>query len=691
MSELATFLPSTGASSGGSSSFNTITLTTPVAAAVGEAIFVTQYGEYRTESQLKHADHVTAKASGIYPAFLATGLTNTHSQSCLDFPVVLDPDAYFSASSAAGYPLNNTYGLEVYSSRLSGGNWLVFTGFGSTPAREAASGNHYSINILSADGKTLLNSTLFGASTFNGYASARYNKVLAIIPQAGNTAKIYTTSTDYLNSGSNYVCSAIVTWTGSSVTVASLSLVSGASWLVAFEVGTMVTNPIFEHNSVTYLVAVTSQYSIAIINTSTNSVTSVSIGATKWLAGQVIHLVKAGTCLHLYSQTTGYTPTVIDLTTMLVKTSGISAFFSLQNSSLGIIVRLDANTYAFQSATGGQLWTTVRYSADGYTVTTTTTTLPGSGDVSGLFSFRGKNYVCRTATWAGASGTPNRLQGPDYAPSPLHVSELTYNAGAGTCAFSAVTDPYEYLPDLIGRLSTVLANKTGTLLLASCKYVLPLAWDAGRGSSSQGTLVLHVFDHEHYTKYAPAFIGRAVTAGTSITVLLADNVKKYSGSVSGNIYAGNIIGLPSEYAIRLEEQNTLVPEFYLMTQTSKSASPFDRSGLITADWGTGLITSIGALAQTSRQFVKGSRVVEVDVALLSTNASPLLVMLYASNGMVRKQVSPTISIASERSSSIIWRTKWRSDWPLILGLTCSGGQSSSSSSISGRVSEDFIC
>lgn len=694
MSELATFLPTTGASLGGSSSFNTITVTTPVAAAVGEAIFVTQYGEYRTESQLKHADHVTTKASGIYPPYLATGLTNSVAQSCLDFPVALDPDAYFSMSSNAGVPLNNSNGLELYSSKLSGGNWLVFTGFGNGTARESSSNNNYSVNILSPDGKTLLKSTLFGESTFNGYAgSGRYNRIIALVPQANNTVKVYSLSMDGNSTGSTFIYSAIITWSGSAVTVGSQVLINGAGWSGTYEIGPMFTNPIFEYNSITYVAIPNTAYSLVLVNTATNAISSINIGTNKWSLGQVIHLVKAGTCLHLYTQVIGGTvPTVIDLTTLAVKTSGISAFLSSSNSSSGPIIKLDATTYAFQSSTGGALWNTVRHSADGYTVTTTTTTLPGYGDVIGLFSFRGKSYIARAGQWAGSGGTPNRLQSPStFSPSPLYVSELTYNAGAATCSFSTPADTYDYLPDLIGRLTTTISSKTSVVSLSSCKYVIPLALDSGRSSSSQGTLVLHVFDYEHYTKYAPAFIGRAVTSGTSITVLLDDRVKKYSGAVEGTVYASNTIGLPSQYAIKLESQKNLIAEFYLMTQTSSAGSTFDRSGIISVENNIGIIEALGALAKTSTNFEKMSRVVEADVAMLSTPGSHILVMLYASNGRVKKQVSPTTSSSSARASSIIFRTKWISDWPMILGLTCSGGQSSSLPNIAGRISEDFIC
>lgn len=693
MSELATFLPTTGASLGGSSSFNTITVTTPVAAAVGEAIFVTQYGEYRTENQLKHADHVTTKASGIYPPYLATGLTNSVAQSCLDFPVALDPDAYFSMSSNAGVPLNNSNGLELYSSKLSGGNWLVFTGFGNGTARESNSNNNYSVNILSPDGKTLLNSTLFGASSFNGFASSgRYNRIIALVPQANNTVKVYSLSMDGAQSGTTFIYSAIITWSGSAVTVGSTVPISGAGWNGFYEIGPMFTNPIFEYNSITYVAIPNTAYSLVLVNTATNAISSISIGTNKWSSGQVIHLVKAGTCIHLYNQVTGTTPIIIDLTTLAVKTSGISAFFSAQNSSAGPIIKLDATTYAFQSNTGGALWNTVRHSADGYTVTTTTTTLPGSGDVTGLFSFRGKSYIARAGQWGGAGGTPNRLQGPSTSsPSPLYVSELTYNAGAATCSFSTPADTYDYLPDLIGRLTTTISSKTSVVSLSSCKYVIPLALDSGRSSNAQGTLVLHVFDYEHYTKYAPTFIGGAVTSGTSITVLLDDRVKKYSGAVEGTVYASNTIGLPSQYAIKLESQKNLIAEFYLMTQTSSAGSTFDRSGIISVENNIGIIEALGALAKTSTKFEKMSRVVEADVAMLSNASSQILVMLYASNGRVKKQVSPTTSSSSARASSIIFRTKWISDWPMILGLTCSGGQTGTLPNIAGRISEDFIC
>lgn len=693
MSELSIFLPQTGTGgSSGSSSFNTITVNTTTSAVAGEYIFVNEYGEYKTESQLIHDDHIVAKAASTYPAMLCTSLaTGGATGSALDFPVVLDPDAYFSTSSNPGIMLNNYSALETYSSKLSGGNWLIFTGFGNQAGRAAQSGNFYSANILSPDGKTLLNSTLFGGSSFNGYAtgSGLYNKIVAIVPQASNTAKIYTFSIDW-NSGSSYLYSSLLTWTGSAVTVSGTTYLSSiGGWPGSYELSPVITSPIFEYNSITYLAIPYSSNGLSLVNTATNATTNIVLSGTRWLGGSVVHLVKAGTSLHLLTQATSYPTTVIDLVTMTHKTTGISTALTTAQGSNGNIIRLDSTTYAFHSTMSGN-FVTVRHSSDGFTATTTSTTPLGSGDTAGAFSYRGKTYLTRTGTWGGYSGSPHRVSSSALltAPGPLYLYELNYNSAAATCTYSATLDITQCLPDLVGRMPTVIASKTGVVNLASCRYLLTLAADNGASSGATGTLSFHVFNYDHYTKYAPTLIGQALTAGTSPVVLLDSSVKKYTGAVVGTMYA-DVIGLPSEYAVRLPLQDTLTADIYHFSLTSTSASPFDRTGLVSSDNTTSAISSMGSWAKSTNRYMP-YRVIEVDLAMTASNSSPINVISYVSNGMVKKQGTGTSSTAGARTSSWVARTKWRTAWPLVLVLTTGGAQSSGSISISGRIMESFI-
>ena len=698
MAELATFLPSTTPpSSGGGGSFNTINLTVPVAATIGEAIFVDQAGAYYTESQLKAYNLVISTNQNNWPPRIAHSMSSLNDGLGGNSILPLDPDSFFSiAPVGQSQTINNEpqSGGAFYSVRLGSGFWVILGlgnrgGISSRPAQGWAA--YMVASVLSSDGSQVLSNNSFSLGNIMASQEADETSVNVRILAAyafTDSVRLITLSRN-VSTGQYYAASVIITRNTSTnvLTIGSTSLPSilwgqsnGTTTLQA-----VCVNPVFIYNTVPYYIALTSSNQVTLVNLNNNAITNISIpGVTRWNVSEtdLARAVIAGTALHIYNGNTGVPPTVINLTNMTSPSSGLPAGLTASRYVTGNIIKLDATTYAYPDGISNT-WVTVRHSADGITTATVTTSgtapwgLAFAANIGGtLVLMRGGNHV----TYYSGNNTSV-------------IGTLSYNSVAGTSSVVAATSTQETLAGLLNRMAVRVGDRTPSIDVLNIRYILPVALDMGRETNNTGTLLYQSFSPRHYTRYVPTYIGRATTAGTSITVLLHGTVQKYAGAVAGVLYSGEVIGLPSEYAVRLTSstwsgrpQTVTISGIESGTSFTETSNTIGRFLDIDGALGQASLTSIGSYLITTDRYTPNRCLVGEAVSGVTATGGKVAA-LYVTNGRFIQHWTWTSSSNSQVGSKNSCRMRWEPcPWSTLIGLTSlsmSGSNSMSSAAITG--------
>lgn len=687
MAELATFLPSTTPpSSGGGGSFNTINLTVPVAATVGEAIFVDQAGAYYTESQLKAYNLVISTNQNNRPPRIAHNMPSRNDGIGGNSILPLDPDSFFSIAPVGQWQSINNEPQDsgaFYSVRLGSGFWVIL-GLGNRGSRPAGGWSAYMVaSVLSSDGSQVLSNNSFSlgnimASQETDETSANV-RILAAYAFTDSVRLIALSRSAF--TGQYYAASVVIARNTSTnvLTIGSTALPSilwgqsnGTTFLQA-----ICANPVFIYNTIPYYIALTSSNQVTLINLNNDAITNISIpGVARWDTAQTVRAVVAGTALHLYSSGS-VPPTVINLTNMTSPSSGLPTGLTTSRFANGAIIKLDATTYAYPD---GQFntWTTVRHSADGITTATFTTSGTAPGGLAFAANVGGTTLLLRV--------TNNTTY---YAGNTTSVvGTLSYNAVAGTSSIVAATPAQETLAGLLNRMAVRVGDRTPSIDVLNIRYILPVALDMGRATNNTGVLLYQSFSPRHYTRFTPTYIGRATTAGTSITVLLHGTVQKYTGAVAGVLYSGEVIGLPSEYAVKLTSSTwssrpqtitiSGIETGTSVTETSNTIARFlDTEGPL----GQASLTSVGSYLITTDRYTPNRCVVGEAISGVTPTAEKMAV-LYVTNGRFIQHWSWTTTSSSGQASKNCYRMRWEPcPWSTLIGLTFlgSGGSDSMSS------------
>lgn len=697
MSELANFLPTIGAppSTGGGGSFNTISVNTSVAAAVGEAIFVDHTGTFFTESQLKSYNHEISLNANNYPPRVATSLIQRSFSGGGNGLLPLDPDAYYSYVPNGATP-NTVNNLNMdsfggfYSTRLGSGFWMVIGLGGSSQSRSNTTwSDTMAVSILSSDGSTHLKSTGFSLSSFGLSGMTEPNttdiKILGIYPFADSAKVIFRARDNSI--GGNLVHSIVTLTRNTSTNVVTLtSTTTGTNalrWNADYTlIPAMCVNPIFEYNSVPYFIGLTGSNEIRLLNLNTNANTTITIpDGVRWDQGEIVQAVKAGTSIHLYATSAGHTATVLDLVSMSCPPlANIAAEFSVGRSASGLIVKLDDTTYAFQ--VNNTNWRTFRHSADGYSsLVTTNYTTSSLNNIVNTVTVSGTTYVI-TGSLSYAYYSNGVALGHTVA------GKLSYDSVAGTSSILPLTSTDDTLPGLLNRLPYRTSGKNIAINALNIKYILSFSIESARNTSTTGKLFYHVFSPRHYTFYVPTYIGQATTAGTAPTVLLHDTVRSFEGAVQGTTYSGEVMGLPSEYAVRLLPRIRFSRPSMLTrsgsnsgTNLSEDTKVLNNSNYVESFLGEAILAGAISYLITSDYYRPRRRLVGEATAGVNP-AGCMVACVYICNGRLVIQHAYTSTSSGSSNSQVKLLASWESaDWPVLVGLTYASGGTNDSAGV----------